>query len=276
MKKRYVSINNQLFTEDEAKLNIADLAIQRGYGIFDFLKTINGKAIFIDDHFNRFYASANALNLPVKYDRQTLLGMVYELMESNQMPNSGIKMILTGGFSNDGYSLAEPNLIINQTPFQMDEGSFDKGMRLITHNHQRQLSNIKTIDYLQAILLQPKVKQQLADDILYHHNGAIRECPRANFFMVKGNTIATPKTSILWGITRGKILNFSIAGYDIVEEDFTLEDLATADEAFITSSTKNIMPILNIDGNDVGNGKVGAVTTLIKDEFKSLLQKEMV
>lgn len=276
MKKRYVSINNQLFTEDEAKLNIADLAIQRGYGIFDFLKTINGKAIFIDDHFNRFYASANALNLPVKYDRQTLLGMVYELMESNQMPNSGIKMILTGGFSNDGYSLAEPNLIINQTPFQMDEGSFDKGMRLITHNHQRQLSNIKTIDYLQAILLQPKVKQQLADDILYHHNGAIRECPRANFFMVKGNTITTPKTSILWGITRGKILNFSIAGYNITDQDFTLEDLATADEAFITSSTKNIMPILNIDGNDVGNGKVGAVTTLIKDEFKSLLQKEMV
>jgi branched-chain amino acid aminotransferase len=275
MKKRYVSINNQLFTEDEAKLNIADLAIQRGYGIFDFLKTINGKAIFIDDHFNRFYASANALNLPVKYDRQTLLGIVYELMESNQMPNSGIKMILTGGFSNDGYSLAEPNLIINQTPFQMDEGSFDKGMRLITHNHQRQLSNIKTIDYLQAILLQPKVKQQLADDILYHHNGAIRECPRANFFMVKGNTITTPKTSILWGITRGKILNFSIAGYNITDQDFTLEDLATADEAFITSSTKNIMPILNIDGNDVGNGKVGAVTTLIKDEFKSLLQKVM-
>ncbi|RYE52096.1 MAG: M24 family metallopeptidase, partial [Sphingobacteriales bacterium] len=163
-------------------------AIQRGYGIFDFLKTINGKAIFIEDHFNRFYASANALNLPVKYDRETLLSMVYDLMKHNQMPNSGIKMILTGGFSADGYSMAEPNLIINQTPFKMDESSFDRGLRLITHNHQRQLANIKTIDYLQAILLQPKVKEQLADDILYHHNGAIRECPRANFFMVKGNT----------------------------------------------------------------------------------------
>lgn len=275
MNKRYVSINNQLFEEEEAKLNVTDLAIQRGYGIFDFLKTINGKAIFIEDHFNRFYASANALNLPVKYDRETLLRMVYELMEHNQMPNSGIKMILTGGFSPDGYSIAEPNLIINQTPFKMDESSFDKGLRLITHHHQRQLANIKTIDYLQAILLQPKLEQQLADDILYHNNGAIRECPRANFFMVKGNTISTPKTSILWGITRSKILNISIAGYNIVEQDFTLEDLAIADEAFITSSTKNVMPILNIDGNDVGNGKVGAITTLINDEFKSLLQKAM-
>lgn len=275
MNKRYVSINNQLFEEEEAKLNVTDLAIQRGYGIFDFLKTINSKAIFIEDHFNRFYASANALNLPVKYDRETLLRMVYELMEHNQMPNSGIKIILTGGFSADGYSVTEPNLIINQTPFKMDESSFDRGLRLITHHHQRQLANIKTIDYLQAILLQPKLRQQLADDILYHDNGAISECPRANFFMVKGNKIATPKTSILWGITRSKILNISIAGHNIVEQDFTLEDLAVADEAFITSSTKNVMPILNIDGNDVGNGKVGAVTTLINDEFKSLLQKAM-
>lgn len=275
MNKRYVSINNQLFIEEEAKLNVTDLAIQRGYGIFDFLKTINGKAIFIEDHFNRFYASADALNLPVKYDRENLLSMVYELMKHNEMPNSGIKIILTGGFSTDGYSLAEPNLIINQTPFKMDESGFDKGMRLITHNHQRQLSHIKTIDYLQAILLQPKVKQQLADDILYHFNGAIRECPRANFFMVKGNSITTPKTSILWGITRSKILNFSIAGYNIVEQDFTIEDLATADEAFITSSTKNVMPILNIDGKDVGKGKVGAVTKLINVEFKALLQKAM-
>jgi len=123
--------------------------------------------------------------------------------------------------------------------------------------------------------LQPLVKQQLADDILYHQDGSVRECPRANFFILKDKTISTPKTSILWGITRSKILNFKIDGYEIVAEDFTLDDVKNADEAFITSSTKNVMPILNIDGKDVGDGKVGAVTSLIKDEFKSLLQKVM-
>ena len=276
MKAKFISINNQLFLEEEAKIHVSDLSVQRGFGIFDFLKTINGKPIFIEDHFNRFYNSAKELNITVPYSKENLFKAINDLMQGNNLPDSGLKIILTGGFSPDGYLMADPNLIITQTPFKLDEANFDKGMRLITYNHQRQLANVKTIDYLQAILLQPKVKQQLADDILYHHNGAIRECPRANFFIVKDKTIATPKTSILWGITRGKILNFSIAGYNITDQDFTLEDLATADEAFITSSTKNIMPILNIDGNDVGNGKVGAVTTLIKDEFKSLLQKEMV
>ncbi|RZJ82329.1 MAG: amino acid aminotransferase [Flavobacterium sp.] len=275
MKAKFISINNQLFLEEEAKIHVSDLSVQRGFGIFDFLKTINGKPIFIEDHFNRFYNSAKELNITVPYSKENLFKAINDLMEGNNLPNSGLKIILTGGFSPDGYLMAEPNLIITQTPFKLDETSFYKGMRLITYNHQRQLANVKTIDYLQAIRLQPLVKQQLADDILYHQDGSVRECPRANFFIVKDKTISTPKTSILWGITRSKILNFKIDGYEIVAEDFTLDDVKNADEAFITSSTKNVMPILNIDGKDVGDGKVGAVTSLIKDEFKSLLQKVM-
>lgn len=275
MKAKFISINNQLIEEEAAKIHVSDLSVQRGFGIFDFLKTINGKPIFIEDHFDRFYNSAKELNITVPYSKAELFKTISDLMEVNKLPDSGLKIILTGGFSPDGYQMADPNLIITQTPFKLDEANFEKGMRLITYNHQRQLANVKTIDYLQAIRLQPLVKQQLADDILYHHEGSVRECPRANFFIVRDKTISTPKTSILWGITRSKILNFSLAGYDIIEEDFTIDDLVRADEAFITSSTKNVMPILNIDGNDIGNGKVGAVTTLIKDEFKSLLQKVM-
>ncbi|MES2448188.1 MAG: aminotransferase class IV [Bacteroidota bacterium] len=275
MKAKFISINNQLFLEEEAKIHVSDLSVQRGFGIFDFLKTINGKPIFIEDHFNRFYNSAKELNITVPYSKENLFKAINDLMDGNNLPDSGLKIILTGGFSPDGYLMADPNLIITQTPFKLDETSFDKGMRLITYNHQRQLANVKTIDYLQAIRLQPLVKQQMADDILYHHEGSVRECPRANFFIVKDKTISTPKTSILWGITRSKILNFKIDGYEIIAEDFTLEDVKNADEAFITSSTKNVMPILNIDGKDIRNGKVGAVTSLIKDEFKSLLQKVM-
>ena len=275
MKAKFISINNQLIAEEEAKIHVSDLSVQRGFGIFDFLKTINGKPIFLEDHLNRFYNSAKELNITVPYSKADLFKTISDLMEVNNLPDSGLKIILTGGFSPDGYLMAEPNIIITQTAFKLNETSFDKGMRLITYNHQRQLANVKTIDYLQAIRLQPLVKQQMADDILYHHDGSVRECPRANFFIVKDKKISTPKTSILWGITRSKILNLKMNGYQIVAEDFTLEEVKNADEAFITSSTKNVMPILNIDDKDVGSGKVGNVTSLIKDEFKSLLQKAM-
>ncbi|KQB99069.1 aminotransferase class IV [Pedobacter sp. Hv1] len=273
MNARYISINTELVQEADAKIHVSDLSIQRGFGIFDFLKTINGQPIFIENHFDRFYNSAKELGLTIGYDRESLLNAVKALMEKNNMPNSGIKFILTGGFSADGYTIGEPNLVITQSPFEYDTTAFDKGTTLVTYNHQRQLAVIKTIDYLQAIRLQPYIKQNNADDVLYHDNGMIRECPRANFFMVKDQRIISPKTAILKGITRSKVLDMTVADFSIVEEDFTLEDLAKADEAFITSSTKNVLPVLEIDGQKVGDGKPGKITRQLNEQFTALIQR---
>lgn len=270
----YISINNQLYTEEEAKISVSDLALQRGFGIFDFLKTVNHQAIFIEDHFNRFYNSAKEMNLEVPFSRTELLSAVHQLMEKNNLANSGIKFILTGGFSSDGYSIGKPNLIIIQTPFEINKANFDKGMNLVTYNHQRQLPTIKTIDYLQAIRLQPFIKQSQADDVLYHNHGLIRECPRANFFIVTDDKIITCKTDVLRGITRSKILDLQIDGYTILEQDFTLEELYHAKEAFISSSTKNAFPVLNIDGKPIGNGKAGTITRQINERLFELIADE--
>lgn len=271
MNNRYISINHQLYTEEDAKISVSDLSIQRGFGIFDFLKTINNQAIFLDDHFDRFYNSAKEMNLTVGVSRTELRDSIEQLMKKNNLPNSGLKFILTGGFSEDGYSMSKPNLILTQVPFEIDKASFNKGTTLVTYQHQRQLPTIKTIDYLQAIRLQSYVKENSADDILYHQHGSIRECPRANFFIVKGNKIITPKTDILRGITRSKILGLSIANCSIVEEDFNLTDLTTADEAFISSSTKNALPVLAIDGKKIGDGKPGEFTRKINEKLYQLI-----
>jgi branched-chain amino acid aminotransferase len=271
MSNRYISINHQIYTEEDAKISVTDLAIQRGFGIFDFLKTINHRAIFLDDHFDRFYNSAKEMNLSIGVTRDELKTSIDKLLEKNDMPNSGLKFILTGGFSEDGYTVTKPNLILTQTPFEIDPTSFEKGMRLVTYQHQRQLPTIKTIDYLQAIRLQQYIKEQLADDVLYHHQGAIRECPRANFFIVKGKDVITPKTDVLKGITRSKILSFKLEGYTISAQDFTLEDLKNADEAFISSSTKNALPVLTVDGKPIGDGRPGKITREINEQLYSLI-----
>ncbi|MGF1923174.1 MAG: aminotransferase class IV [Bacteroidia bacterium] len=271
MSNRYISINHQLYLEEDAKISVSDLAIQRGFGIFDFLKTVDNRPIFLEDHFDRFYNSAKEMNMTVGVDRAELKKSIDQLMSSNSLPNSGLKFILTGGFSEDGYTMSKSNLIITQVPFEVDKNNFDKGMKLVTYEHQRQLPRIKTIDYLQAIRLQSYVRENQADDILYHNNGFLRECPRANFFIVKGNTIATPKTDILKGITRSKILGLKMEGYTILEKDINLTDLADADEAFISSSTKNALPVLSIDGKSIGNGKPGEVTRKINENLYQLI-----
>ncbi|MCY1529280.1 D-alanine aminotransferase [compost metagenome] len=274
MNTRYISINSELYTEEEAKISVSDLAIQRGFGIFDFLKTVNHKPIFIEDHFNRFYHSAKEMNLELPFSRSELRNAVNQLLEKNNIANSGLKFILTGGFSPDGYQVSTPNLIMVQTPFEIDRGNFDKGITLVTYNHQRQLPTIKTIDYLQAIRLQSFIKANGADDVLYHNNGQIRECPRANIFLVTDDKVITPKTDVLSGITRSKILDLQLDGYQIMEEDFTLEAFYAAKEVFITSSTKNALPVLSIDGKSIGNGKAGAITRQINEHIYRLIALE--
>lgn len=275
MPAKFVSVNGQLLEKDRASILVSDLAIQRGYGIFDFLKTIDGKPIFLKDHLDRFFHSAMQMGLDGGLDRTDITRQVEALMAANQIADSGLKIILTGGYSQDGYSPAKPNLIINQSPFSVSSSNFEKGTRLMTFNHQRQLPEIKTIDYLQAIRLQRSVAESGSDDVLYHHNSQICECPRANLFIVGENTIRTPKSNILAGITRKKILNFRVDGYQVMAEDFNLEDLYTAKEAFVSSSTKNILPVLEIDGKQIGTGKPGMVTSIVHSQLLAAIDNEI-
>jgi len=275
MTAKYVSINNNMVLAADAKVGVGDLAMHRGYGIFDYFKVVDGRPVFMDDHFNRFYNSAKEMHLDVMFTRAELKKSINELMENNNMPNSGIKLLLTGGYSEDGYKMGKPNLIILQYPLDFKEGNErETGLKLAAISHQRQLPSIKTIDYLMAVRLHPFMKENGFDDVLYHNNGTITECPRANFWIVSGSEIITAASNILRGITRSKVLGFDIDGYTVVERDFTLHDLANAQEAFITSTTQYAYPVAAIDGRMIGDGKIGPVTKRIKNMLLELINAE--
>jgi branched-chain amino acid aminotransferase len=266
MSNIYTIINEELVLKNDAKLSIADLSIQRGYGVFDYFRTINNQPVFLEDHLDRFYYSASEMNLNVGLDRGELKRSLQLLIEKNNIPDSGIRITLTGGYSDDGYLPAKPNLIITQTPFIFNKENFDKGIRLITYQHQRQLPEVKTIDYLQAIRLQPFIKDHGADDVLYHNQNEVTECPRSNFFIVtENNEVITSSNNILKGITRKKILSFS--EFNTKEAVVTLKDMENAKEAFITSTTKNVLPVLKIDGKIIGDGKPGKTTSAIYEKL---------
>lgn len=268
MNERYISVNGEIMQADSLCISASDLAIQRGYGIFDFLVTVNSKPIFLEDHIRRFYSSALSMHLPVLLNQSALIDAIDQLMQKNNLPNSGIRITLTGGDSPDGYSIGNPNLIISQSPFNYQNQVFEKGLKLISYEHQRQLPFIKTIDYLKAIYLQPTIKSAGADDVLYFFNGLVTECPRANFFMVTANgEVLTPKDNILHGVTRKHVLN--LKGYTIKEANISLEMLASAKEAFISSSTKNILPVTAINGNTISDGMPGSIT---RNLYQQLIQ----
>ncbi|MBO9153978.1 aminotransferase class IV [Chitinophaga sp. GCM10012297] len=269
MSQLYAVINGQYVQEQDAKIRISDLSIQRGYGIFDYFRTKNHQPVFLDDHLDRFYRSADMMRLPVEPSRETLKQLIAGLTDRNGLAHSGIRITLTGGYSENGYTLSEPNLLITQSAYSFSGAAFDKGIRLVTYDYQRQLPQVKTIDYLQSIYLQPFINEHQADDVLYHDRGELRECPRANFFIVTANgVIVTPAEKILKGVTRKKILE--LENVNTKEGVVRLEDLQHAREAFITSTTKIVLPVLEIDGKIVGDGRPGEVTKSLYDKLVSL------
>lgn len=272
MDTKYTFINDTFVTAEKASLLVTDLSVQRGYGIFDFFKTIKGKPIFFQDHLDRFYHSAEKMHLKITQTRAELTEILTVLQKKNNLPDSGIRMTLTGGYAVDGYTLpAAQNLVITQEPLTISLKFGSEGINVATYNYQRQLAEMKTLDYSMAIWLQPFIRENHADDVLYHHNGQVKEVPRANFFIVnEQQQVITAKSNVLPGVIRKNILSLENTGFEIIERDFSLEELQNAREAFITSTTKHILPVLKIDDKAVGNGKPGKISEQL---FGLLIEK---
>ncbi len=270
-----VIINGKFLPADKGQILISDLAIQRGYGVFDFFKTINGVPVFLEDHLDRLYRSADQMRLDFGYDRDALKAMLYELMGMNNMPLSGVKITVTGGYAEDGYSLAKPNVLITQQPLLLYNDANASPLKIVSYEHQRQMPHIKTIDYLMAIWLQPFIKLNQADDVLYHNNGVITECPRSNFFIVTDDDVlVTPANNVLHGITRMQILRHLKHICTIEERNITLDEVYKAKEAFVSNSSKNILPVVKVDQHKIGTGEPGPLTMRIKKELLQLIAAE--
>ena len=144
MSNRIAFFNGQFLDESKAMLHVSDLSIQRGYGIFDFFRTIEHVPLFLDDYLDRFYRSAEGLRLAVELDRNKLTAVIQELIDQNKIPGSGIRLTLTGGYSPDSYRMALPNFIITQTPLTPPPARWtENGMKLITHEYLRDFPLIK-------------------------------------------------------------------------------------------------------------------------------------
>src|SRR5579871_1658959 len=194
MQELFAFVGDELQPLSRASVSIRDLAIQRGYGIFDFFKIVDGRPIFLEEHLDRFFFSAERMRLDPGYSRETILEMIAELQRRNGLEYSGIRLTLTGGLSGDGLSISVPTLVMHQIPLSIVPGREPlPAIRLVSYPHRRQLPDIKTIDYLMAIWLQPYIRDKGADDVLYVPDGVITECPRSSFFMVTSDgTVVTP------------------------------------------------------------------------------------
>lgn len=274
----YAYLNDTFVPEEKAVLHISDLAIQRGYGIFDFFRVMNNYPLFIEDYLERLYTSAEEMHLNIPYSPGQLRDIIFEMIRKNNMPMSGIKVILTGGYSPDGYELpGKPNLILSQKAMNFPLAEFPtEGIKIITHEYVRDKPHVKTINYTVGIWIQSKVVQEKASDVLYHDQGVVSEFPRCNFFMVTDDQVVkTPGENILPGVTRKHVLELASKKYKVDVGTVTIEEVFRAREAFLTSTSKRIVPITQIGDKAIGDGKPGLVSRELYEALVTLEGAEM-
>jgi branched-subunit amino acid aminotransferase/4-amino-4-deoxychorismate lyase len=195
--------------------------------------------------------------------------MVQKLTLKNDHQNGYIKMICTGGYSPDGYTPPdEANLLMFSFPFKnFGKKDADQGFNLIMSEYLRPNPLVKSTNYFNSVKNYPRMKEYDAVDVLYHYNGRLSECSRCNVFVVKDGVICTPDSGMLEGITRHRVLEHMDKGYDIRIQPVGVHELFTADELFITSSTKGVMPVVNVEGRPINQGEVGPISKSLSEKL---------
>ena len=265
MESNFTFINGEYIPFSQSSVHVSDLIIQRGYAVFDFFLVRERVPRFLSFHLDRFIHSAALLDLHLSYSKEELSEIVAQLVEKNDIQNSSVKIILSGGASTDDFTLPKDKskLILINKPFEVKwpEAWID-GASLITAKYQREIPEAKTINYIRSVRLSQKLSESGAAEVLYTDRNWVRECSRSNVFYVKDNCVYTPKSKILAGVTRKRILQ--LKGYHIQEADFKISDLLAADEVFITSTTKGVLSIIKVDSQIIADGRTGVVTKTIQ------------
>jgi len=268
---KYCYINGEMSPVETASIGVSDLALLRGYGVFDFLAVRQGTPLFLNDYLVRFERSSGILGLQLPFSIAQLHEMVWSLVEANGLRDAGIRLVLTGGYSEDGFTPASPNLIILEHYLApKSESVWNQGIKMMSYAHQRELPEVKSINYITGIQLLDRLKKEGAAEALFHENGWVRESARSNFFIVSDQgKLVTPEKKILHGITRQRILQSAGSIIDIEVRELALKEVFTAREAFIASTTKGNLPVVNVDNHLIGNGKPGLVSKAISDLLDS-------
>ncbi len=277
MNKLKCYLNGAIIPEETAQLGLNDLALLRGFGIFDYFVFERFQPRFLEDYLDRFYRSAKCLGLVSPIDRENLKQGIHQLIAANEQPSGGIRLVLTGGYTPDGYAPTVGNLFVLQSPFPGPPPiQFERGARVATYQYQRELPEIKSLNYLIGIHLLPWLKEQEAEYILYHDGKYIRESDRSNFFLItEDDVLVTAKDKVLAGITRAKILALARKiGMKVEEREVSLAEWKEAKEAFLTSSTKGALPVSFIDGKAIGKGEPGTHTKALQAAFLALVAEE--
>jgi branched-chain amino acid aminotransferase len=267
-------LNGQHVTEDNLLISPRDLGYSRGYAAFEFMITSGGQPFMMNRHIDRLFNSCKAISLNIPWSKQQINNWVQETVNANELRDEDMVMriIISGGSSGTLTPAKIPTIvIIVEARMVCPPEDYTNGVRILLTEFDRYEPQAKTTNYVQAIRVMNAAPHDV-DEIIYISNDLVREGTRSNIFALINGILTTPETGILGGITRDVILNDLELPTQTEVRDFTVQELFTATEVFITATGKEVMPVTRINDASVGDGTVGNVTKTVMTKFKNFFE----
>lgn len=286
----HIFINNKFYPEKDAKISVFDHGLLYGDGVFETLRTYNGRVFKIDEHIERLFHSAKQINLEIPYKKSELKNAINSAIRKNKVREAYIRVTVTRGTGDIGYaSKCIPNLIIIAKKFiPYPKKIYEKGVSVITYNAERFLPKAKSTNCLHLVMAKNEAtKKNSFEAILVDNAGFVTEGTVSNVFFVKylkkkismkkffshdknyrDCRIYTPKGNILCGITREVVIEIASRFIDVEEANIKKGHIPSFDECFLTNTTAEIVPVVKIDDKKIGNGFPGEITKKLMKEFQ--------
>lgn len=264
-------VDGKFVDASEAVLPVSDLAILRGYGVFDFLRTYNGRPFHLEDHLNRLRNSARLIGLKCPWSNEELASIVGQTLEKNDFEESNVRLLITGGESDDGILPGQnPRLlIIISDAIAFPDDYYRDGIKIITVRLNRYIPGAKSIDYIRAIVTLRDARAVGAIESIYvTEEDHVLEGTTSNLFIVKDGVLITPSEDILPGITRDVLLKILEAEFSLQVRPVMRQELLEADEVFMASSNKEVMPVVCVDDQMIADGTPGSITRKVMSIFR--------
>lgn len=269
-----VCINGKFLNSSEAKISIFDHGLLYGDGVFDTIAAVNGKIWWLDEHLDRLIEGCSSISLEQPWSKSKLIELIKETFHRTRERNGRIRITITRGVGDvPSYSLdsCKPNLIIFVTPLDFpQESTYIKGLSLKSVNHSRIFPEVKSLSFLPSIVGYMDAKRSSFDDSVFVNSyGYVSEGTTWNIFLLADQKLITPGDSLLVGITRNKVIKLiESLGISIEVRSVSLKELYSAQEVFVTGTTKRILGVTRVDDFVIGKGGVGKLTSKLLEEFR--------
>ena len=285
---RTVYVNGEYLPEEEAKVSIFDRSFLMADGVYEVTSVLGGKLIDFGGHLARLERSLNELDMPKPEAFDDLLEIHRKLVELNGIEDGMIYLQVSRGSAGDrDFTFPDPEkvkptlvLFTQNKPGLANSPAAKTGIKVISIEDIRWgRRDIKTVQLLYPSMGKMMAKKAGCDDAWLVEDGAVTEGTSNNAYIVKGNQIITRQLSndILHGITRAAVLRFAReAQMEVVERPFTIAEAQAADEAFITSASAFVMPVVEIDGAALGAGTPGPVTARLREIYLDEMRKAAI